>query len=233
MGEKLTGSNVDVRTGIAFKARDAAVRKMLPAGWEPNPAAGGPTQGANLNVMLLEQITSQDPEGKPVALLRGVVMTIPAKKTGSDAAGPMVFAGLFAPPGAPGAYGVYMPAKVTAERRLRSAVDGKTTVDEFWELIGDEAHALKIELQYLRGAAARAKTETRVYSAATPDFFRIYRTELASDVARSTATGVDRVLRFSLKASGRKIAPLFDGSEQLVAVTAIPWYSRQVYVPGP
>jgi hypothetical protein len=41
------------------------------------------------------------------------------------------------------------------------------------------------------------------------------------------------VLRFSLKASGRKIAPLFDGSEQLVAVTAIPWYSRQVYVPGP
>jgi hypothetical protein len=200
------------------------VRKLLPAGWEPNPAASGPTQGANLNTMLLEQITSQDAEGKPVAPLRGVVMTIPAKKTGSDAAGPMVFAGLFAPPGAPGAYGVYMPAKVTAERKLRSNVDGKTTVDEFWELIGDEAHALKIELQYVRGAAARAKVETRVYSAST---------ELASDVVRSTATGVDRVLRFSLKASGRKIAPLFDGSEQLVAVTAIPWYSRQVYVPGP
>jgi hypothetical protein len=233
LSEKLTGTNVDVRTGLAFKASDAAVRKLLPAGWEPNPAAGGPTQGANLNVMLLEQIISQDPEGKPVALLRGVVMTIPAKKTGSDAAGPMVFAGFFAPPAAaPGAYGVYMPAKVTAERRLRSAVDGKTTVDESWELIADEAHALKIELQYVRGAAARVKVETRVYSAATPDFFRIYRTELASDVARSTATGVDRVLRFSLKASGRRIAPLFDGSEQLVAVTAIPWYSRQVYVPA-
>jgi hypothetical protein len=93
LSEKLTGTNVDVRTGLAFKASDAAVRKLLPAGWEPNPAAGGPTQGANLNVMLLEQIISQDPEGKPVALLRGVVMTIPAKKTGSDAAGPMVFAG--------------------------------------------------------------------------------------------------------------------------------------------
>jgi hypothetical protein len=100
-------------------------------------------------------------------------------------------------------------------------------------LLSDEAHALKIELQYVRGTAARSQVETKVYSAAKPDFFRIYRTELAADVARSAATDVDRVLRFSLKASGRKIAPLFDGSEQLVAVTAIPWYSRQVYVPGP
>jgi hypothetical protein len=233
MGEKLTGSNVDVRTALAFKAPDAAVRKLLPAGWDPNPPASGPTQGANLNVVLVEQITSQDPEGKPVAPLRGVVMTIPSKKSGSDAAGPMVFAGLFSPPGAPGAYGVFMPAKVTSERRLRSSVEGKTTVEEFWELLSDEAHALKIELQYVRGTAARSQVETKVYSAAKPDFFRIYRTELAADVARSAATDVDRVLRFSLKASGRKIAPLFDGSEQLVAVTAIPWYSRQVYVPGP
>ena len=33
-------------------------------------------------------------------------------------------------------------------------------------------------------------------------------------------------------AAGEKIAPLFDGSQQLISVTSIPWYSRQVYLPG-
>ena len=47
-----------------------------------------------------------------------------------------------------------------------------------------------------------------------------------------TATNVDRVTKFSLKATGPKIAPLFDGSQQLIAVTSVPWYSRQVSLPG-
>ena len=29
-----------------------------------------------------------------------------------------------------------------------------------------------------------------------------------------------------------KIAPLFDGSQQLIAVTSVPWYARQVSLPG-
>ena len=55
--------------------------------------------------------------------------------------------------------------------------------------------------------------------------------EQATDVARSTATGVDRVSSVSVKMSGQKLAPFFDGSEQLISVTSIPWYSRQVYLP--
>jgi len=33
------------------------------------------------------------------------------------------------------------------------------------------------------------------------------------------------------QASGDKLGLLFDGSQQLVSVTAIPYYSRQVYLP--
>jgi hypothetical protein len=229
--ERLTGTNVDVRVGLAYRAPDAAVRRLLPPGWEPNPAASGATRGANLNMNLLEQLTAQDGEGKPVAPLRGVVMTVPAKKTGSDTAGPMVFCGLFAA-GAPGAYGVYLPAKVTVDRQSRTDPAGQTSVEESWDFRSDDGHALQVGLAYVRGAAASGRFEARVYSAARPDFFRIYRVESASDVARSEATGVDRVSRFALKASGAKIAALFDGSEQLVAITSIPWYSRQVYVPA-
>ena len=43
--------------------------------------------------------------------------------------------------------------------------------------------------------------------------------------------GVDRVSRVSFKATGDKLGTLFDGSQQLISVTAIPWYSRQVSLP--
>ena len=48
--EKYTGSNVDVRTILSFKASDGAVQKMLPEGWEVNSPAAGPSKGANLGL---------------------------------------------------------------------------------------------------------------------------------------------------------------------------------------
>jgi hypothetical protein len=36
--EKYVGSNVDVRTVLAFKVADAAVQKFLPEGWQPDVA---------------------------------------------------------------------------------------------------------------------------------------------------------------------------------------------------
>ena len=69
--EKYTGSNVDVRTILSFKASDAAVQKMLPEGWEVNSPAAGPSKGANLGLSLIDQVTVQDAEGKPATSFRG------------------------------------------------------------------------------------------------------------------------------------------------------------------
>ena len=77
-----------------------------------------------------------------------------------------------------------------------------------------------------------SKTNPNVHSAAKPDFYRIYRIEQAVDVVRSTATGVDRVTKLSFKASGGKLGQLFDGTEQLISVISVPWYTRQLYLPG-
>src|SRR6478735_7264019 len=214
--EKYTGSNVDVRTILSFKASDAAVQKMLPEGWEVNSPAAGPSKGANLGLSLIDQITAQDAEGKPATTFRGAVFTIPAKKKGADTAGTMVFTGLMSA-GAPGAYGVYVPAKAKVEREVETEADGKS---------------IEVEIEYERGPALRNKVEAKVFSAAKPEFYRIYRFEQASDVARSTANGVDRVGKISVKGTGEKLAPLFDGAQQLISVTSIPWYSRQVYLPG-
>jgi hypothetical protein len=39
------------------------------------------------------------------------------------------------------------------------------------------------------------------------------------------------VSSFSIKATGPKLTPLLDGSEQLISVTSIPHYLRSIYLP--
>ena len=231
--EKFAGSNVDVRTVLSFKAPDAAVQRMLPEGWEVNSPASGPSKGFNLGVVLIEQIVVQDAEGKPVGPAQGAVLVVPVRKKGTETTGSMVVAGLFSAWGAPGAYGVYLPARAVVNRTERTDAQGKASIDESWEFQGASGHSIEAQVQYIRSPPTRGKSESKVHSGAKPDFFRIYRVDSASDVARSSATGIDRVSRISLKASGERFAPLFDGTEQLISVTSIPWYSRQVFLPGP
>ena len=231
--EKFNSSNVDVRTVLAFKASDAAVQRLLPEGWEINSPASGPAKGANLSLVLLEQVSVLDAEGKPTPILRGAVFVAPVKKKGSDAGGSMVLLGLITPPGAPGAYNVYMPAAAVTHRKQSIDSDGVTTVEESWSFSGPDGHAIEVQVAYERAAPARAKTESKTYSGAKPDFYRIYRVESSSDVARSVPNGVDRVQKISYKATGSKFTTVLDGTEQLIAVTSIPSYTRQVFLPGP
>lgn len=177
---------------------------------------------------------AQDAEGKPLTPYRGAALVVPARKKGTDnTAGSMVVSGLFEPLGAPGAYGVFMPAQVVTSHTQRGGPEGKVNIEETWTLTGPDGHSIDAQVQYERGTPARAKSESKAYSGAKPDFFRIYRVDSASDVARSTAMGVDRVSRISFRADGPKLAPLFDGTERLIGVTSIPLYSRQVFLPGP
>ena len=62
--DKLVGTNMDVRTIVNFKVSDAAIQKLLPPGWEVNPAASGPSAGANLRVTFVDQMAAHDATGK-------------------------------------------------------------------------------------------------------------------------------------------------------------------------
>lgn len=229
--EKLSLSNVDARTTLTFKAPEAAVQKMLPEGWEVNSPTAGPAQGFNLGMTLIDQKYTQDAEGNPTAPVRGVVLNIPAKKKGSDVGGTMVVAGLFSPNGVPDAYGVYSPARVLIERRTRVRLNGDTISNESWEIRTEDGSAIEVQVRFTPAIPTKGKVEAKVYSGAKPDFYRIYRIEQAVDVARSVPSNIDRVTKVSINISGRKFAPLFDGTEKLISVTSIPWYSRQVYLP--
>ena len=229
--EKLYATHLDMRTTIALKAPDAAVQKMLPAGWELNPPTGGPAKGANLTLVLVDQVMFLDENGKPKERSRGVTLAIPARKTGGKEAGSMIVSGLYSAGNVPGAYEVYMPADVTIDRKQRADGDGKVLVEERWTLKGPDGHAFEVHVAYVRGAAAKAKTDSKAYSGARPDFYRIYRADVVSDVARSVPNGEDRVSIVSVKVKGQKYAQLFDGSEKIIAITSIPSFSREIFLP--
>jgi hypothetical protein len=62
--EKLVGTNMDVRTILNFKVADSAIQKLLPPGWEANPATSGPSAGANLRVTFVDQMAAHDAAGR-------------------------------------------------------------------------------------------------------------------------------------------------------------------------
>jgi len=84
-------------------------------------------------------------------------------------------------------------------------------------------------MQY-QGVPLRAKSEQKIYSGAEPGFFRIYRIETATDVLKSISAGINRVQNHQLRVAVPEVNKLFDGTEQLVGIAAIPLYVRQVFL---
>ena len=50
------------------------------------------------------------------------------------------------------------------------------------------------------------------------------------DVVRGAGVA-DRVEQFSFRASGGSLSNLFDGSETLMSVSAVPFYVREITIP--
>lgn len=229
--EKLSANDASVRTALSFKVSDAVIRKLLPPGFEGNSPAMGPAKGSNLNLVLIDYLMAQDPEGKPLPTYTTVALNGPAKMTASGQAVSVVFGGFVPQAAVPGPYFAFAAAKSSVDRRVRTDAEGKSIIDEIWQVKAEDGSALELELQFTRGALARGKAESKIYSAVKPEFYRVYRFEQAADLVRSTSDGIDRVSKLSFKASGPKLAPMFDGSQQLISITSVPFYSRSIYLP--
>ena len=230
--EKLVGTYGEERTVLAFKVPETAAQKLLPEGWQASPPSTGPSKDANLNVVFVDVLTVQNPDGTPGETFRVVALVVPAKKKGTDAVVPMVVGGFASTLSyVPGAYGNEDLASATIDRHAHTDPTGKTNVEESWEFKGNGGDAIGLQLQYDRGVATRSKAEVMPHSGVKPDFYRIYRIEQAADVVRSTATSTDGVQKYAFKATGAKLSPLFNGSEQLVSITSLQFYTRQVSLP--
>jgi len=136
------------------------------------------------------------------------------------------------PAGAPGAYKLYGAGPVTVARAEKS--DGKleSTVEETWSARGPDGTGLDLNLTFTRGVPTTNTFDLRIFSAADPAFYRMYRGEQVVDLLRSVNTGVDRVQSVSLKAAGTgKLATAINGSQKIIAINTMPFYRRLTFLP--
>jgi hypothetical protein len=231
--ETKVGSDVNVRTVIAMKIAEAEAQKLLPQGWQVNPVASGASQGANLFFTFIDELLNQDAEGKAKTnTVRRVAVGVPAKNAATGATGPNVVRVLTTnASGLPGPYKTSAPASLSLEQSIKATDMEPATVNERWEVRDRSGGTIVLALEYTRGLPTRDKAESKVYGGPDPAFFRIYRVDSGGDVLRSVPTGVDRVKKLSLRVTMTELKKAFDGTEQIVSVTALPWYHREVSLP--
>jgi hypothetical protein len=231
--ETLVETNFDSRLNVQFRVAEAALKSSVPAPWQIAPAASGPGKDANLTVVFLQRLLVLSPEGKPTpgATHRTVALVVPAKNTQTDESAPVVLRVFTADPqGVPGPYKNSVKANVRRELTLKGDGNEPGVGSEQWQMQADSG-TIEVQLAYQRGVPSRTKGESKVYSAVEPTFFRLYRVDQGVDVVKSVPAGIDRVQSFRFRSTVPEFARLFDGSEQVIAVSVIPWYFREVRLP--
>jgi hypothetical protein len=131
----------------------------------------------------------------------------------------------------PGPYKNFAQATVKREQTYKGANIEAGVSDDFWEVRDTRGGSIELRVQYQLALPLRAKSEQKIYSAAEPSFFRIYRLETATDVLKSIPAGINRVQNYQLRVAVPELSKLFDGTEQLVGITANPLYVRQIFLP--
>ena len=227
------GSDVNVRTVVSVKVADAEAQKLLPPGWQVSPVPSGPSQGANLTFVFIDELLNQAPDAKPRSnTIRRLAMVVPAKNGTSGAAGPNVVRVLTTnPQELPGPYKTSAPVSLRLEQSIKATDMESATVSERWEITDRSGGSIILALEYARGVPARSKSEAKIYGGPDPAFFRIYGVDQGADLLRSGPAGIDRVKKLSLRVTTADLKKAFDGSEQIVSIMALPWYLREVSLP--
>jgi hypothetical protein len=232
--ETLVQQNVDIRVVLAFRVGHAALQKWLPAQWQVDPTATGPSKGANLTVSFIERLLNQDGEGKVAAepTTRLVALVAPAKHGQNGETAPFDIREYNAgPQGVPGPYKTGLSATIRRETSLQATDAAPGAASELWEVKESGGGLIEFRVEYQRGIPSRTKPEVKLHSAIDPGFFRIYRPDVGTDLVKSTPLGIDRVRSYQFRVSVPELRPLFDGTEQLVSIVVMPWYVRQVFLP--
>jgi hypothetical protein len=215
--DTLVQQNVDTRVVLAFRVGQAALQSWLPAPWQVNPVATGPSKDANLLINFIDRVLNQDAEGKLVAggYDRLVSVNMPAKHPETGKAGPFVMR-IFTvnPQSIPGNDKTSVQASVRREQALKWVDLEPGVGSELWEVRGTAGGMIGLQLQYRGAVPARANVEAKPRSPVNPEFFRIYHIDQGVDVVKSIPQGIDRVQHYQLRVTVSELGKLFDGTEQ-------------------
>jgi len=231
--ETLLENSMEFRFQLDFHVNDAALQKLLPAGWEPVIATQGPAKDANLRVIFIDRVDVTNPDGTPKTTDQLVYVAIPVKQTGTNTAGQMILGGLVSDAKeAPGPFGNYTAASTKASRNFSTA-NGMTQGEENWEFIAPNGEHFETHLKYERGPARKNPAqEVKFFNPASPGSYQIFKVDSGLDIMKNASVPVkDRVKEFSYKVSGGKLGGLFDGTEKVLSWDSFHTYNRAIYTP--
>ena len=91
--ETLLERSAETRMQIDFAVSDAAIKKVLPAGWETDVATSGGAKDCNLRMIFIDRFDVTAPDGAPKGSGQLVILEVPVKNPGSGLAGRMIVDG--------------------------------------------------------------------------------------------------------------------------------------------
>ena len=109
------------------------------------------------------------------------------------------------------------------------ATGGRDSSDQ-WAIVA-EGGEINLMLTYTTGKRSWSPGESTPYSAANPDFYRIYRYRQLVDLVMSEALGKPMTATFMLFSTIPELSGILGGSEKVVAVLDVPVYVREVFLP--
>jgi hypothetical protein len=218
------------RTQLSLRIAPDVAQALLPADWTLSAGPAAP----NLSITFMDRKLALGPDGKPLqsGTNRLLVMSVGAKNLQTGETRAMIVGGYSADPaGVPGAYGVYSAGSLDVVRTERIKGMQADTVEERWMVKGADGGVLDVTVSFKRGVPTLVPFELKIYSAADPTFYRMYRGRQASDVLRNPSAGVDRVQAVEIQASGGKLGKIFGGDVQVLGVSNAPFYTRETFLP--
>src|SRR5260370_38393730 len=170
-------TSAEFRFQLDVHVNDAALQKLLPAGWETVVATQGAAKDANLRVIFIDRVDVTNPDGTPKTTDQLVYIAIPVKQTGTGNAGQMIVNGLVSDAKeAPGPFGNYVHATSARASRAFNTANGVTQGEENWEFIGANGERLETHVKYERGAARRNPTaEVKFFNPSNPSAYQIFK----------------------------------------------------------
>ncbi|MES3006627.1 MAG: hypothetical protein V4751_02535 [Pseudomonadota bacterium] len=223
--------STETRTSLGFRVNAASITPLLPEEWSVATIADSPGL-VNLSVTFMDRHLVLDAQGQPVrtGTSRYMVMSVQARNANGEQVGTMIVNGISAE--GPGAYEVYQQAVVAeVERTTTGQGEESGLSEETWQLAAESGDSVTLNLRYRKAAAVRRQSEVVIRSGSRPEFTRTYHIDQASDVLGLPDAPDSRIEQLSFTVAGPLFSQIFDGTEVLTGVTAIPWYSREIFIP--
>jgi hypothetical protein len=227
--DTLRNTTIDTKIQVRLEADRAAVQRRVPAPWQVAPASDAVHRGTNLLLILSEVWLRQQADGSPApdAVNRHAALLVPALH-GESGETAVFMVRMYAahPASVPGRFGNSVAATVWRDRH-EAGTGLRSVCTERFVVRPDKGGHLDLRVRYERGIPVRRTWPTAMRSAADPAVRRRYHSEALLDVVRSVPAGIDRVDDYALSVTIPELSDLFDGSERLISLTAVPWFVRR------